>query len=239
MRFSILKNKMKIAIVGYGKMGKIIERICKTRGHDIVTIDPATGEFKEINSESLDGVDCCIEFTAPTVALGNIQKISTLGKNVVCGSTGWYDSLDEAKGAVEEAGNALLYSPNFSVGVNVFFEIVKKTARMIGKLDYSLEMKETHHIHKVDKPSGTGKKIGEIIAEEASKYKDVAIESIREGEVPGTHEVVFKSDVDTITLEHKSHSREGFALGSVMGAEWLQGKKGVFSIEDFMAELIK
>jgi len=229
---------MKIAIVGYGKMGKVIERIAKERGHETVTIDPEGADFKYINEESLKDVDVCIEFTNPDVALENIKKISALGKNIVVGTTAWYDKLDEAKAAAKDIG--LIYSPNFSIGVNVFFNIVKHTSKIMNNLkEYDLKMKEIHHIHKKDAPSGTAKKIREIINFEINRFEDLPIESVRDGEVPGTHIVNFESDVDTIKLEHEAHNRDGFALGSVMAAEWIKGKKGFFSIEDFMKEIIK
>jgi len=233
---------MNIAIIGYGKMGHIIEKDALNRGHSVVTIDPFAkdAKFKEINEESLKDVDACIEFTAPTVAVDNIKKIAALKKNMVIGTTAWYDRLDEAKQAVKENSVGMIYSPNFSIGVNVFFNIVKYTSKIMNNIkDYDLKMKEIHHVHKKDAPSGTAKKIKEIIDFEIDRFSDIPIESVREGEVPGTHIVNFESDVDTIKLEHEAKSREGFALGSVMAAEWIKSKKGFFTIEDFMKELIR
>jgi 4-hydroxy-tetrahydrodipicolinate reductase len=234
---------MNIAIIGYGKMGHIIEKIALDRGANVVAkIDPNAEDanYKEINEESLRDVDVCIEFTAPSIAVGNIKKIAALGKNIVVGTTAWYDHLDEIKEVVSETNIGFIYSPNFSIGVNIFFRMLQNVSKMIDKFDdYSLSMKEVHHVHKKDAPSGTGKKMKEIIESEVGRFNDIPIESIREGEVPGTHIVNFDSPVDTIKLEHEAKSREGFALGSVMAADWVKGKKGFFTIEDMMDEIIK
>jgi len=234
---------MNIAIIGYGKMGRIIERIAVDNGIEVkAKIDPeASGAtHKEINKESLNGVDVCIEFTAPHVAVENIKKIVRLRKNVVVGTTAWYDKLDEVKEVVEENGVGIIYSPNFSIGVNVFFRLIKHASKIMDKLpDYDISMKELHHVHKKDAPSGTAKKIAEIITEHVSRVKDINIESIREGEIPGTHIVNFESKSDIIKLEHEAKGREGFALGAVMAALWIKGKKGFYSIEDMMDEIIK
>ena len=234
---------MNIAIVGYGKMGKVIEKIAVDKGLNVIsTIDPNAedAQFKEINKESLKDVDVCIEFTAPSVALENIRKIAELGKSVVVGTTAWYDKLDEAKQIVKDNKIGLIYSPNFSIGVNVFFSVVKNASKIMNNLkDYGIYMKEIHHVHKKDAPSGTGKKIRNIVEEEIERFSDTPIESVREGEVPGTHTVHFESDVDIIKLEHEAKSRQGFASGSVVAAEWLKDKKGFFSIEDLMKDLIR
>ena len=223
-------------------MGHIIERIAVERGHKIVAkIDPmAEGCEREINKITLKDADVCIEFTIPDIAVENIKKVAALKKNIVVGTTAWYDKLDEVKKIVEESNIGFIYSPNFSIGVNVFFNIVKHTAKIMNNLkDYDLNMKEIHHIHKKDAPSGTGKMIKEIIEEEIERFNNTPIESVREGEVPGTHIVNFDSGVDTIKLEHEAKNREGFALGSVLAAEFIADKKGFFTIEDLMKEIIK
>jgi len=234
---------MNIAIVGYGKMGHIIEKIAVDKGLNVVAkIDPAASDatHKEINSESLKDVDVCIEFTAPDVAVDNIKKIAALGKNIVVGTTAWYDGMEEVKKAVEDSSVGLIYAPNFSVGVNMFFRLVKYISKMMDSFkDYKVSMKELHHIHKKDAPSGTAKKIAEIIKSSSDRIDDVKIESVREGEIPGTHIVNFESYADIIKLEHEAKGREGFAVGAVMAAEWINGKKGLFSIEDMMNEIIK
>ena len=234
---------MNIAIVGYGKMGHIIEQIALDRGVNVIAkIDPVAEDatHKEINEESLDGVDVCIEFTAPNIAVENIRKIASLGKNIVVGTTAWYDKLDEVKDVVEDNGIGLIYSPNFSVGVNIFFRLVKDISRMMDSFrDYNVSMSEAHHVHKKDAPSGTAKKIAELIKENSNRIKEVGIKSIREGEIHGTHTVNFESYADVIKLEHEAKNRQGFAIGAVMAAEWVNGKKGFYSIEDMMNEIIK
>ncbi len=234
---------MNIAIVGYGKMGHIIEKIALNKGMNVrAKIDPVVEDatHKEINGEALKDVNVCIEFTAPHVAIDNIKKIAALKKNIVVGTTAWYNGIEEAKRAVEENNIGLIYSPNFSIGVNVFFRLIKDISGMMNNLsDYNVSVKELHHIHKKDAPSGTAKKIAEMIKENISRVDDINIESVREGEIPGTHIVNFESDADIIKLEHKAKGREGFALGAIMAAEWIKDKKGFFSIEDMMKEIIK
>ena len=234
---------MNIAIIGYGKMGHIIEKIALGRGIDVnAKIDPIAKDVthKEINKKSLDEVDVCIEFTAPDAAVDNIRKIAALKKNIVVGTTGWYGKLDEVKEIVKKNNIGLIYSPNFSIGVNVFFRLINNISRMMNNLDeYNVSVTEIHHVHKKDAPSGTAKKIGEIIKENINRVEDIDIKSIREGEIPGTHIVNFESNADIIKLEHEAKGREGFALGAIMAAEWIKGKKGFFTIEDMMKEIIK
>ncbi len=234
---------MNIAIVGYGKMGHIIEKVALDKGMNVkAKIDPIAEDatHKEINRESLKNIDVCIEFSAPDVAVENIRKIAAVRKNVVVGTTGWYDKVNEAKRIVGEKGIGLIYSPNFSIGVNVFFRLAKYISRIMNNLnEYEVSMTEAHHIHKKDAPSGTAKKIAEIIKENIDRVDKIDIKSIREGEIPGTHIVNFESEADIIKLEHEAKSREGFALGAVMAAEWINTKKGFYSIEDMMKEIIK
>lgn len=234
---------MNIAIIGYGKMGHIIEKIALDKGINVTTkIDPVADDatHKEISEESLQDVDVCIEFTAPDVVVENIKKIAALKKNIVVGTTAWYDRIEEVKKAVEENDIGLIYSPNFSIGVNVFFRLAKYISNIMNNLnDYEVKMTEAHHIHKKDAPSGTAKKIAEIIKENIDRVEDIDIKSIREGEIPGTHTVNFESNADIIKLEHEAKGREGFALGAIMAAEWINDKKGFYSIEDMMKEIIK
>jgi len=234
---------MNIAIVGYGKMGHIVEKIALDEGINVkAKIDPVAEDatHKEINGEALQDVDVCIEFTTPDVAVENIKKIAALKKAIVVGTTAWYGRIEEAKKAVKENNIGLIYSPNFSIGVNVFFRLIKDVSKIMNKLtDYNVSMKELHHVHKKDAPSGTAKKIAEIIKENIERVDDIDIESIREGEIPGTHIVNFESSADIIKLEHEAKGREGFALGAIMAAEWIKGKRGFYSIEDMMQEIIK
>lgn len=234
---------MNIAIVGYGKMGHTIEKIALERGIKVkAKIDPVAdgATHRDITKEALKNVDVCIEFTTPDIALGNIKKIAALKKNIVVGTTGWYGNLEEARKTAKENGVGIIYSPNFSIGVNVFFRLIKDISKIMNNLnDYNVSMKETHHIHKKDAPSGTARKIAEIIKENMSRAGDINIESVRKGEIPGTHIVNFESYVDVIKLEHEAKGREGFAVGAVMAAEWINKKKGFYSIEDMMNELIR
>ncbi|MBW2989336.1 4-hydroxy-tetrahydrodipicolinate reductase [Candidatus Woesearchaeota archaeon] len=234
---------MNIAIVGYGKMGRIVEKIATERGINVkAKIDPVSegATHKEIDEDSLKDVDVCIEFTAPDVAFENIKKIAELKKNIVVGTTGWHGRMDDVKKIIDENGVGMIYSPNFSIGVNVFFRAISYISGMMDKLEgYDVDVEEIHHIHKKDAPSGTAKKIAEIIKAKMGRAEGMDIKSRREGEVPGTHIVRFESGEDVIRLEHESKSREGFALGSVIAAEWICGKKGLYSIEDMMDGMIK
>ena len=234
---------MNIAIIGYGKMGHIIEKIAIDRGINVkAKIDPIAHDatHKEINKESLQGIDVCIEFTTPAVAVENIKKIAALKKNIVVGTTGWYEKTEDVKRTANENNIGLIYSPNFSVGVNIFFRVMHEISKMMNSFnDYDVAITEAHHIHKKDAPSGTAKKISEIIKGNISRIVDIKIKSIREGEIPGTHTVTFESNADIIKLEHEAKNREGFALGAIMAAEWINGKKGFFTIEDMMKEIIK
>ena len=168
---------MNIAIIGYGKMGHIIEKVAVDKGINVkAKIDPVAEDatYKEINEESLKDIDVCIEFTAPDVAVENIKKIAALKKNIVVGTTAWYDRIGEARKTVEENGVGLIYAPNFSVGVNMFFRLVKYISKMMDSFkDYNVSMTEAHHIHKKDAPSGTAKKIAEIIKENSNRIDDV------------------------------------------------------------------
>ena len=247
---------MDIAIIGYGRMGKEIERIASERGHTIkAIIDPnGNGTAKEISAGSLQDVDACIDFTVAGTALENIEKVSSLGKNMVIGTTGWFDQTDEAKKIVEDNNTGLIWSGNFSVGVNMFFRIIRNAARIINKVDdYDCFAYEMHHKNKADSPSGTAVMMGRILLEElSSKEKlvtgkldrnigkdELHFASVRGGSVPGTHSVGFDSQADTIELKHTARNRGGFALGAVMAAEWIKEKKGFYDINSFMDELLE
>lgn len=223
---------MKIAIIGYGKMGHMIEEVALSRGHEIVATIDAGDEF------DLKGADVAIEFTTPLTAAENIRKAWKQGVPVISGSTGWdpeelksenYElKIEDNKTLItDELGKTMLvWSSNYSVGVNIFFELNKFLARMMSEQpQYAPSITETHHIHKLDKPSGTAKTLAEQIHDiEISKYQnieDLPIESIREGEVPGTHEVKWDSEEDTIIITHIAKGRRGFALGAVLAAEKL------------------
>ena len=234
---------MNLALIGYGKMGHIIEQVARRRGHEIVCIIDRdnTSDFL---SSAFSQADVAIEFSTPATAEANIRASWQTGVPVVCGTTGWNvsrlrDELCDAAECCQTDKHALLWSSNFSVGVNIFFALNKRLAGLLADYpDYLPSITETHHIHKLDAPSGTAK----TLAEDIERFKlqvsgtklQVPIESIREGEVPGVHTVTWDSPVDTISITHSAKSREGFALGAVLAAEWLKGKTGWHTMEEVL-----
>lgn len=236
---------MKIALIGYGKMGKTIEQIALGRGHQIVSIVDINNP-DEFNSDNFKSADVAIEFTTPATAFDNYMKAFAAGVPVVSGTTGWLDRIGEIKDKCANEGKTFFYASNFSIGVNIFFALNKYLAKMMnGFPDYEVAMTETHHIHKLDAPSGTAITLAEGILENidrkdrwtletAEKPADLPIHAIREGEVPGIHEITYESDVDTISIKHDAKSRAGFALGAVVAAEFTAGKKGFLGMEDML-----
>ena len=230
---------MKIALVGYGKMGKIIDEISLSRGHEVVA------RLKETpNRESLKDADVMIEFSNPEAAFENIKVCLENKIPVICGTTGWLDKKPEIERIAAEQNSAFLYGSNFSLGVNLFFAINEKLAKLMNNVDeYQCQLEEIHHIHKKDAPSGTAISIAEGIIENSkyeawkldeTKDKELGIFAIREDEVPGTHSVFYRSEVDEIEIKHTAFNRNGFALGAVIAAEWIVGKQGVFSMKDVL-----
>lgn len=231
---------MKIALLGYGRMGKAIEQIANERGHSIVAkID------KNENQGKLSEAEVAINFSIPDAAVANIKAAMEKQIPVVCGTTGWLEQLKEVEDFCLQNKTAFLYASNFSVGVNLFFKLNEVLAKLMHPhKSYSVEMKEIHHIHKLDAPSGTAITLAEGIFDQ-SKYTDWSIDDTkgdstlpiaveRTGEVPGTHSIEYKSSVDSISIQHEAHSRQGFALGAVIAAEWIQDKKGVFTMNDVL-----
>ena len=229
---------MKIALLGYGKMGKTIERIALERGHTIV-IKADIGSQYDITE-----ADVAIDFSVPEAALGNISKCIENGVPVISGTTGWLKDYDKAVALCRVNNGTFIYASNFSLGVNIFFELNKNLAKMMGTLDqYKVSIEETHHTQKLDAPSGTAITLANGIIEEtnykkwtldAPKSDEIGIVAKRIENVPGIHEIIYESKVDTIQIKHSAHSREGFALGAVIAAEWIIGKKGVFSMKDVL-----
>lgn len=237
---------MKIALIGYGKMGKAIEEVAAERGHDIV-LRVSSSNLVDLTNGELQKADVAIEFSRPENAVENIEHCFNAGVPVVVGTTGWYARLKDVKDKCEEKNHSFLYASNFSIGVNLFFAINSYAARIIGKhIDYKPSIEEIHHVHKLDAPSGTAITLAEgILAETPWKNKwaleedikddsQLSIKSIRTDEVPGTHSVQYKSEIDTIELRHVANNRKGFALGAVIAAEWLPGKKGSFTMCDVL-----
>ena len=233
---------MNIAIIGYGKMGREIEKAAIARGIKIVsTIDPSNSSaaYKNIDENSLKNADVCIDFTRPDAVVENIKKISKFKKNIVVGTTGWNDKINEARKIVNQNGIGLIYASNFSIGVNIFFRMIENTARIMNNVEaYDVFGYELHHSKKLDSPSGTAKSIEKILTSSIKRKKEISFASVRAGSIPGTHVVGFDSTADTIELKHTARNREGFALGAIMAAEWINKKKGFFEINDMMNEII-
>jgi 4-hydroxy-tetrahydrodipicolinate reductase len=237
---------MKLGLVGYGRMGREIETIAVSRGHEIgVRFDI---EGPRVETSSLSGVEVLVDFSVPGAVLSTLKAAASCRIPVVEGTTGWGEDLGEA---CEIKGLTMVHSPNFSPGVYVFMQLVRSAARQLGCIrGYDCHVHEWHHTGKLDSPSGTAKKLGDIlVAELPAKDKtlydtcnrriepgELQVTSTRVGRVPGTHIVGFDSTFDTIELKHQAHGREGFALGAVLAAEWIVAKEGIFTMEDFMAD---
>ncbi|MHA6280030.1 4-hydroxy-tetrahydrodipicolinate reductase [Salinimicrobium sp. CAU 1759] len=230
---------MKIALLGYGKMGKTIERLAVDRGHEIVL--RITGDIEDTD---LQQADVAIDFSVPDAAFKNITTCFENQIPVVSGTTGWLKRYDEAVNLCKQKDAAFIYASNFSLGVNLFFELNKQLSQLMNKFkEYKVSLEEIHHTQKLDAPSGTAITLAEQIIENSSK-KGWKLEGAEENEipvtakrienVPGTHTISYDSDVDTIKIEHIAHSRDGFALGAIIAAEWLQNKKGVYSMKDVL-----
>jgi 4-hydroxy-tetrahydrodipicolinate reductase len=230
---------MKIALLGYGKMGKEIEKIALSRGHEIVI-------RKDINDKiDITLADVAIDFSVPSSAFNNITNCINNNVPVISGTTGWLDSYEEAVKLCNDKKSAFMYASNYSLGVNIFFELNKQLAKMMNSLeDYDISMEEIHHTQKLDAPSGTAITLAEGIIENSSKKnwdlgektseENIPITAKRIPNIPGTHSVWYDSKVDSIEIKHTANSREGFALGAVVAAEWILGKKGVFSMKDVL-----
>ena len=230
---------MKIALLGYGKMGQVIERIATERGHEIVL---RKDEFNTY--EGLSNADVAIDFSVPMAAVDNISSCFHANVPVVSGTTGWLEHYDEMVALCKEKNGGFISSSNFSLGVNIFFELNEYLAKIMAQFDsYKVEMEEIHHTQKLDAPSGTAISLAKGVIEN-SNYKSwtlenaepnqIHIEAKRIGDVPGTHTVTYESVVDTIEIKHTAHNREGFALGAVIAAEWLAGKHGIYSMKDVL-----
>lgn len=230
---------MKIALLGYGKMGKVIERIALERGHEIVLRKSSNDTF-----EGLQQADVAIDFSVPDSAVNNISECLASNIPIISGTTGWLEHYNEMVALCNEKKGAFIYGSNFSLGVNIFFELNAYLAKMMSHLkEYKVSMEEIHHTQKLDAPSGTAISLAQGIIEnshyaswtmETPKDSEIHIEAKRIQNIPGTHSVFYDSDVDQIEIKHTAHSREGFALGAVVAAEWLIGKKGVFTMKDVL-----
>ena len=230
---------MKIALLGYGKMGQVIEKIALQRGHEIVL-----RKSIEYSFDGLENADVAIDFSAPDAAVENISTALKLRIPVISGTTGWLSEYENMVQLCKEKNTAFISSSNFSLGVNIFFELNEYLAKIMSKFDaYKVGIEEIHHTQKLDSPSGTAISLANGIIKnsnyenwtlENSKSNDILIDAKRIENVPGTHTVSYNSDVDLIEIKHLAHNREGFALGAVVAAEWILGKKGVFTMKDVL-----
>lgn len=242
-------NKLNIALIGYGKMGKTIESVALQRGHQIGCI-VSRESAGSMSDGRLRNIDAAIEFSIPEAAGDNLMSLAENNVPTVCGTTGWLDRYDEIAAAFTEKETSFLYASNFSIGVNIFFSINKYLAKIIGNVPaYDVSMLESHHITKVDAPSGTAITLANQIIE-AHPYKSkwvgaeanaeqsiesaIPIESIREADVKGMHQINYTSEIDEITIKHEAFSRKGFALGAVLAAEYIAGKKGIYTMADVL-----
>ena len=235
---------MKIALIGYGKMGHAIEQIALQRGHEIVSVIDVNNQ-EDFTSDAFKSADVAIEFSMPAVAMDNYRRAFAAGVPVVSGTTGWLEHLPEIKEACK-AGQTFFYATNFSLGVNIFFALNKYLAKIMNDFPaYDVRMVETHHVHKLDAPSGTAITLAEGLIDNIERKNkwvegkepaedEIGICSVREGEVPGIHTVIYESDVDTISITHDAKSRMGFALGAVIAAEFTCGKKGFLTMQDML-----
>ncbi|MDR1356360.1 MAG: 4-hydroxy-tetrahydrodipicolinate reductase [Tannerellaceae bacterium] len=237
---------MKFALIGYGKMGQSIERIALERGHSIVSVIDI-GDEAEFTSQAFRSADVAIEFTTPSAAVDNYKRAFAAGLPVVSGTTGWLEDIDEVRRLCDEGGHTFFYASNFSLGVNIFFDLNRYLSGKMNRFpEYDVSVTELHHKHKKDAPSGTAitlaeqiienvdRKLRWTLEEEATEPTDLGVWVMREGEVPGTHEVEYESPEDTITISHSAKSRHGFALGAVKAAEFTVGRRGFLGMKDML-----
>lgn len=245
---------MNIAIIGYGKMGKAIEEVAAEKNIAVTKIITEAENYnaQALTKKNLKNIDVCIDFTTPTVVFDNIEAVANAGKNIVVGTTGWFDKLEEVKKIVKKNNVGLLYSPNFSLGINIFYRIINTASGILNNFDeYDMMVSEIHHRQKTDSPSGTALVLGQIITQNVKRKKEILqetahtkiksdqlhITSTRVGSCIGKHTVLFDSDFDCIELTHTAKNRRGFALGALLAAEWLKNKKGVFTMKDVITSI--
>lgn len=236
---------LRLAIIGHGKMGREIESIAQERGHSIgLVVDK--NNLSDLNPQLVQGIDVALEFTSPHTAFQNVLQCFALGLPVVCGTTGWHDRLPELAERARKGEGGLFYASNFSVGIHIFLKINALASRCIANVGgYMPAIREIHHTQKIDAPSGTAITTANVIAAQNASLNGwtllperadakIPIEAIREGQVFGNHEVIYSSDYDTITVEHRAKSRRGLALGAIMAAEFMQGKRGFYGMDDLI-----
>lgn len=237
---------MKIAIIGYGKMGKEIGKVALERGHEVV-LKISSENKNDFTFDNLKKVDVAIEFTNPDLAVNNINVCLDSNTPIIVGTTGWYDKFDEVRECVVQNDGSLLHATNCSIGVNLFFKLNKSLAQMMNKYnnDYKVKLEETHHTQKLDAPSGTAITLAEGIIDnnddkdlwvkgDAHSHNQLSVVSHRVENVPGTHQINYSSEIDDIEIKHTAHNRKGFAMGAVIAAEYIVNKKGIFTMEDVL-----
>lgn len=243
-------SNLKIALIGYGKMGKMVEQTAPARGHTITSIiDPKEGSHNSITKSAVAEADICIDFTHPESVLENIRAVAAHKKNMVVGTTGWFNHLPTVKELVDKHSIGLFYEPNFAIGINIFYKVIAEAAKYIDLFeDYDAACFEYHHNQKVDSPSGAAALVANILKDKIKRKKKIITEnlnrkiepdelqvlSLRCGSIPGTHEVIFDSPVDTLKIQHTSRNRQGFAMGAVKAAEFVFGKKGIYTMDDLL-----
>lgn len=246
---------MNIALIGYGKMGKEIDAFAPSQGIQVVArfdIDN-NRSGSGLTPDALKNVQVCVDFSVPSEVITNLRRVAECGKNLVIGTTGWYDKLDEARRIVNEKQIGLVYSANFAIGMNVFLKLLEEAGKMVDRFEYDVAIQETHHREKLDSPSGTALEIGKILLRSFKRKKELLtakpegtlrpeqlqISSTRVGTVGGIHAVSFDSLADTIELKHTAKSRAGFALGALLAAKWIDGRRGLYSMEDVMKDIFR
>lgn len=228
---------MNLLLLGRGKTGSLVAEVAAERKHHARVVSASeNASGAALTPETLAGINCVIDFTAPHCVLSHIEACVQAGKDMVVGTTGWYKDIDRVRTLVEQHKTGFVYSPNFSVGVNLFFDVARTAAAAL-RHEYSGQIFERHHVHKKDAPSGTAMALQRLIRDSSGQNEDLEITSFREGEVVGFHEVIFESGADRIYLSHDAKSRRGFAEGAVCAAEWLMGKKGFYDFKDVWREL--
>ena len=242
---------MKLALVGYGKMGRVVEMVAVEEGHDVVArIDPVLGTTN-IDAETLGGAEVAIDFTVPDAVVDNVTALAAAGVDAVVGTTGWHERLDEVAAAVNDAGTGMVHAANFSLGVSLFLRLARTAARMANALsEYDVHVREAHHRHKIDRPSGTAITLADILIEELARKESwsatlpegapnpqvLYVASERVGETAGSHVVGLEGPDDRIELRHDARTRAGFARGAIAAAAWIRGRSGVFTLDDMLAE---
>lgn len=249
--FDEVQTEVNIGLVGYGRMGRAIESLAKSMQCEVTSIIDPNSSFQSICEASTQNIDVLIDFSTPNAAVENIKKAAHLQKNIVVGTTGWYDQIEEVRKLAASAGVGVLYSPNFSIGIQLFMNMVEQAAQLIDSFDeYDIAGVESHHNKKIDVPSGTARALGNILLKNISRKHSITygnevynnasntihFPSVRCGDIAGTHSVAFDSPVDTITLTHQARSRDGFARGALQAAKWLNGKSGFFTLNDMLIQ---